>query len=58
LGAALAAGGEPTDEAQAMEDAGFRPRLVAGRRDNLKITVPQDLPLAECLLAAQAAQGV
>jgi 2-C-methyl-D-erythritol 4-phosphate cytidylyltransferase len=58
LGAALAAGGEPTDEAQAMEHAGFRPRLVAGRRDNLKITVPQDLPLAECLLAAQAAQGV
>ncbi len=51
---ALAAGVEPTDEAQAMERAGFRPRLVPGRRDNLKITVPQDLPLAQCLLAAQA----
>ena len=50
---ALAAGSEPTDEAQAMEQAGWRPRLVPGRRDNLKITVPQDLPLAECLLAAQ-----
>ncbi|MDD3650674.1 2-C-methyl-D-erythritol 4-phosphate cytidylyltransferase [Immundisolibacter sp.] len=50
---ALAAGSEPTDEAQAMERAGWRPRLVPGRRDNLKITVPQDLPLAECLLAAQ-----
>ncbi|WP_372696671.1 2-C-methyl-D-erythritol 4-phosphate cytidylyltransferase [Immundisolibacter sp.] len=50
---ALAAGVEPTDEAQAMERAGYRPRLVRGRRDNLKLTVPQDVPLAECLLAAQ-----
>ena len=58
LSAALAAGVEPTDEAQAMEHAGLRPRLVAGRRDNLKITVPQDLPLAQCLLAAQQAEGV
>ena len=47
------AGLEPTDEAQAMERAGYRPRLLCGRRDNLKITVPQDLPLAECLLTAQ-----
>lgn len=54
LAGALAAGQEPTDEAQAMENAGFHPRLLAGRRDNIKITVPQDLPLAECLLAAQA----
>lgn len=53
LAGALAAGQEPTDEAQAMENAGFRPRLLAGRRDNIKITVPHDLPLAECLLAAQ-----
>lgn len=53
LADALAAGHEPTDEAQAMESAGFRPRLLAGRRDNIKITVPQDVPLAECLLAAQ-----
>jgi 2-C-methyl-D-erythritol 4-phosphate cytidylyltransferase len=53
LAGALAAGPEPTDEAQAVERAGFHPRLLAGRRDNIKITVPQDLPLAECLLAAQ-----
>ena len=53
LAGALAAGQEPTDEAQAMESAGFRPRLLPGRRDNIKITVAQDLPLAECLLAAQ-----
>ena len=55
LAGALAAGREPTDEAQAMESAGFRPRLLPGRRDNIKITVAQDLPLAECLLAAQGA---
>ncbi|HEX2795679.1 MAG TPA: 2-C-methyl-D-erythritol 4-phosphate cytidylyltransferase [Immundisolibacter sp.] len=54
LAGALAAGQEPTDEAQAVERAGFRPRLLPGRRDNIKITVAQDLPLAECLLAAQA----
>ncbi len=53
LQAALAAGEEPTDEAQAMERAGWRPRLIAGRRDNLKITLPEDVSLAECLLAAQ-----
>lgn len=53
LAGALAAGQEPTDEAQAVENAGFHPRLLTGRRDNIKITVPQDLLLAECLLAAQ-----
>jgi len=57
LAGALAAGQEPSDEAQAMERAGFHPRLLAGRRDNIKITLPQDLPLAECLLAAQARVG-
>ena len=55
---ALAAGSEPTDEAQAMEGAGYRPRLVPGRRDNIKITEPQDLPLAECLLAAQEREAI
>lgn len=46
LVAARAAGREPTDEAQAMEWMGLRPRLVAGRADNLKITSPADLALA------------
>lgn len=55
LQAALAQGHAPTDEAQAMELAGFRPRLVPGRADNLKITHPDDLRLAETLLAAAAA---
>ncbi len=57
LQAALASGQAPGDEAQAVELAGFGPRLVPGRRDNIKITTPQDLPLAECLLAAQSAGG-
>lgn len=54
---ALAAGVEPTDEAQAMERTGYQPRLVPGRRDNIKLTVLQDLALAECLLAAQERDG-
>ncbi len=35
-----------TDEANAMELAGCQPRMVPGSRDNIKITVPSDLPLA------------
>lgn len=35
-----------TDEASAMEYAGYTPRLVAGRSDNLKVTRPEDLALA------------
>lgn len=39
-----------TDEASAMELAGFKPLLVAGRSDNLKVTRPEDLALAEFYL--------
>ena len=42
---------EATDEASAMEHAGFRPRLVRGHESNLKVTYPEDLPLAEFWLA-------
>ncbi len=44
-----------TDEASAMELAGWHPRVVAARTDNIKITVPEDLVLAEFILARQAA---
>lgn len=47
-------GVEVTDEASAVEALGMAPRLVPGRRDNLKITHPEDLVLAERILAAQA----
>jgi 2-C-methyl-D-erythritol 4-phosphate cytidylyltransferase len=40
-----------TDEAMAMERAGARPKLVEGREDNLKVTTPADLALAEFLLS-------
>lgn len=36
-----------TDEASAMEAAGFEPRLVRGRESNLKVTYPEDLLLAD-----------
>ncbi len=36
-----------TDEASAMEQAGLSPHLVHGADDNIKITRPDDLPLAE-----------
>ena len=56
---ALAAGRLVTDEAQAMELAGFVPMMVEGHADNLKITRPEDLPLAAHYLRAVAAsQGV
>lgn len=47
---AAVAGLVVTDEAAAMEYAGRRPRLVEGREDNLKVTTPADLALAEYLL--------
>ena len=50
LSTALQQGLQITDEASAMEHAGFRPRLVAGRSDNLKVTRPEDLALAEFYL--------
>lgn len=40
-----------TDEASAMERAGFHPRLVRGRESNIKVTYPEDLALAEFWLA-------
>jgi len=39
-----------TDEASAMERAGHAPLLVEGHADNLKITHPEDLLLAELFL--------
>lgn len=46
--------GAITDEASAMELAGWQPRVVPGRTDNIKITVPEDLAQAEFILARQA----
>ncbi|WP_317932641.1 2-C-methyl-D-erythritol 4-phosphate cytidylyltransferase [Halioxenophilus sp. WMMB6] len=40
-----------TDEASAMEYCGYDVALFAGRRDNIKITTPEDLALAEFILS-------
>jgi 2-C-methyl-D-erythritol 4-phosphate cytidylyltransferase len=42
-----------TDEAQAMEALGLRPKLVKSDVSNLKVTHAQDLALAEAILAAR-----
>ena len=47
------AGPEVTDEASAIEALGRRPLLVPGELENFKITWPQDLALAERLLATR-----
>ncbi|MGV8926083.1 MAG: 2-C-methyl-D-erythritol 4-phosphate cytidylyltransferase [Ewingella sp.] len=47
---ALDEGATVTDEASAMEYCGFHPLLIAGRSDNIKITRPEDLALAEFYL--------
>lgn len=46
-----------TDEASAIEALGHMPKLVSGRRDNLKVTHPDDLALAAAILAAQREQS-
>jgi 2-C-methyl-D-erythritol 4-phosphate cytidylyltransferase len=42
--------GTVTDEASAVEQLGLKPRIVAGSRENLKVTWPGDLAIAEGLL--------
>lgn len=42
-----------TDEASAMEFGGYEPLLVKGRADNIKVTQPEDLALAEFFLSRQ-----
>ena len=53
LQTALADGFLVTDDASAMEHIGRQPGLIAGRGDNIKITRPEDLSLAEMYLAQQ-----
>ncbi len=50
-----AAVGNPaiTDEASALELKGYQPKIVEGRPDNLKITRPEDLALAQFYLEKQ-----
>jgi 2-C-methyl-D-erythritol 4-phosphate cytidylyltransferase len=49
--ALLAAKAAVTDESGAVEQLGLRPRLVAGSRENIKVTFAEDLKIAEAILA-------
>jgi len=51
LRALKAARGPVTDEASAVEQLGLQPRLIAGSRENIKVTFPEDLSIAEAILA-------
>jgi 2-C-methyl-D-erythritol 4-phosphate cytidylyltransferase len=39
-----------TDEASAIEDMGYAPKLVRGTPENFKLTYPNDFDMAERLL--------
>jgi 2-C-methyl-D-erythritol 4-phosphate cytidylyltransferase len=45
--------GTPTDEAEAIEALGLKPKLVTGELRNLKVTYPQDLAVLTALLDTQ-----
>jgi 2-C-methyl-D-erythritol 4-phosphate cytidylyltransferase len=47
-----------TDEAMAVERIGLHPALVEGREDNLKVTTPADLALAEYLLSKKRMEAI
>jgi 2-C-methyl-D-erythritol 4-phosphate cytidylyltransferase / 2-C-methyl-D-erythritol 2,4-cyclodiphosphate synthase len=52
LADALKLADEVTDEAALAERAGHRVRLISGEASNIKITTPEDLPLAEAIAEA------
>ncbi|HFZ8995454.1 TPA: 2-C-methyl-D-erythritol 4-phosphate cytidylyltransferase [Citrobacter freundii] len=56
LSRALNEGATITDEASALEYCGYHPQLVPGRADNIKVTRPEDLALAEFYLTRPAHQ--
>jgi len=56
LQAALAAGEPPSDEAGALERLRKPVKVVEGRGDNIKITRPDDIALAEAILAHRAGE--
>lgn len=55
LAGAVAKGMAVTDEAQAVEALGLRPKLVAGDADNIKITLPEDVHRAMRILRSRSA---
>jgi len=57
LSEALSQGVNITDEASAVEHLGGRPQMVEGHSDNIKITVPKDLALAQLFLQQQRGEA-
>ncbi len=57
LRGAMAVGFLVTDEASAIEWAGYQPLMVEGHADNVKITRPEDLGLAAHYLQQQAGEA-
>lgn len=55
LAAAVAAGGDATDEAALAERAGHAVRIVDGEITNIKVTTPEDLAIAEAIARQQSA---
>jgi len=51
---AVADNSSVTDDASALEIAGYQPKILPGRKDNIKITHPEDLDLAEFIVRRQA----
>ena len=51
---ALAQAPGATDEASAVEALNLKPRLVAGSRENLKVTYAEDLAIAQSILERRA----
>ncbi|PHM73320.1 2-C-methyl-D-erythritol 4-phosphate cytidylyltransferase [Xenorhabdus kozodoii] len=47
-----------TDESSALEHCGYRPLLINGRADNIKVTQPEDLALAEFYLSRKAKESI
>ncbi|MBD3425736.1 MAG: 2-C-methyl-D-erythritol 4-phosphate cytidylyltransferase [Candidatus Omnitrophica bacterium] len=50
------AGGNVTDDSSLVEMSGRKVKMVKGTRDNIKITVPEDIRLAEAILAGERAE--
>lgn len=51
---ALAQAPGATDESSAVEVLGLKPRLVAGSRENIKVTYAEDLAIAQSILERRA----
>ncbi|WP_427982158.1 2-C-methyl-D-erythritol 4-phosphate cytidylyltransferase [Agarivorans sp.] len=58
ISSALSQGQTVTDEASAMEWAGYSVALVKGRSDNIKVTNPEDLALAQWYLSQQTDEEI